>query len=274
MLWTLIAAAGVAALAMVALTLLVWWKQESILFQPPAPPFPQVSRVTATRVDYAASDGQPLYGYLVGDRERARGVLVAFHGNADLAGWLVPWAAEVARRTGWLVLAAEYRGYGGLDGAPSYQGSRLDARAAYAVARDSLGFAPDRIAIFGHSLGSAVATELAAEVKGRPRALLLQSPFSSARAMARVIVWRPVLVMWRVISRIHFDTERRVRDLPIPLWVAHGDRDLIIPVRMGRAVFAAAHTPGELLIVSGAGHNDVEERGGDAYWRWVEGALK
>jgi fermentation-respiration switch protein FrsA (DUF1100 family) len=267
-LWTLFAAATVALLVATTLVVLVWWKQESITFQPPGPPYP---RVTARRVDYAAADGQPLYGYVVGDRERARGLLLAFHGNADLAGWQIPWAEEVARRTGWLVLAAEYRGYGGLAGRPTYEGSRLDARAAYAVARDSLGFAPEQIAIFGHSLGSAVATELASEV--RPRVLLLQSPFSSARAMARVIVWRPVLLAWSMISRIHFDTRHRVAELDTPVWVAHGDRDFVIPVRMGREVFGAARTPGELLIVRGAGHNDVGESGGTAYWRWMERAL-
>ena len=270
-LWTLLSAAAIGLLVLVGLVLLLWWKQESITWQPPRPPFPHV---TARRVDYTASDGQPLYAYVVGGRDAAaaRGpLLLVFHGNADLAGWQIPWAEQVARRTGWTVLAAEYRGYGGLSGAPTYEGSQRDARAAYAFARDSLGVPADQIAIFGHSLGSAVATELAAEVK--PRALILQSPFTSARAMARVIVWRPVLLMWRVISRIHFDTERRVRTLETPLWVAHGDRDLIIPTRMGRAVFAAARNPRRLLIVRGAGHNDVEDVGGAEYWAWLGEAL-
>ena len=57
------------------------------------------------------------------------------------------------------------------------------------------------------------------------------------------------------------------------MWVAHGDRDLVIPVRMGREVFAAARHPGELLIVPGAGHNDVAEVGGEAYWGWLTRAL-
>ena len=270
-LWTLIAAASTAVLAVAAVVLLVWWKQESITFQPPRPPYPLVA---SRRVDYTAADGQPLYAYVVGepDRERARGVLIAFHGNADLAGWFVPWAEEAARRTGWLVLVPEYRGYGGLGGSPTYEGSRLDARAAYAVARDSLGYAPERIALFGHSLGSAIATELASEV--RPHVLLLQSPFSSARAMARVIIWRPVMLMWRVISRIHFDTARLVAEMPVPVWVAHGDRDFVIPVRMGRDVFRAARAPGQLLIVRGAGHNDVDDVGGEEYWRWMEQGLE
>jgi pimeloyl-ACP methyl ester carboxylesterase len=72
---------------------------------------------------------------------------------------------------------------------------------------------------------------------------------------------------------VHFDTEERVRTLAAPVHVAHGDRDLLIPLRMGRAVHAAARTKGELLVVPHAGHNDVDDVGGEAYWRWLEHAL-
>ena len=57
------------------------------------------------------------------------------------------------------------------------------------------------------------------------------------------------------------------------MWVSHGTRDLIIPSRMGQRVYAAAAHKGELLLVPGAGHNDVPEAGGDAYWRWLARAL-
>jgi len=267
----LVIAALLAAL-FVVLAGLVWWRQERIVFQPPRPPV-AVERDTL-RVAYQAADGQPLFGYLVlppaGSDSAPRRVLIAFHGNADLAVWQLPWAAEVARRTGWAVLCAEYRGYAGLSGTPSYEGSKLDARAAYAYVRDTLGVDPSRVAIFGHSLGSAIAAELAADV--RPAALLLQSPFTSARAMARIVVAPPVAALWRVISRVHYDTESCVRTLEAPVHVAHGDRDFIIPVRMGRAVHAAARVPGRLFIARGAGHNDVGAAG-EAYWRWIEEAL-
>jgi pimeloyl-ACP methyl ester carboxylesterase len=81
------------------------------------------------------------------------------------------------------------------------------------------------MAFFGHSLGSAVATELA-EIHP-PAALLLQSPFSSARAMARLIVTLPVALVWKSISRIHFDTRVAVATLDVPVSVVHGRRDRI-----------------------------------------------
>jgi pimeloyl-ACP methyl ester carboxylesterase len=265
---TLAAAAG----AVVALGL-VWAVQERVLFQPSGPPWPAGDG--ARRVDYRADDGAPLFAYVVDEARgtapaAARGALVAFHGNADLAGWLVPWARELSRRTGRLVVLAEYRGYAGLPGPPRVEGVRRDARAALRLTTETLGVPPARVALYGHSLGSAVATELAAEAGAST--LLLESPFTSARAMARLAA-RPIAAAWPLVGRIPYDTEARVRALDAPVWVAHGERDVIVPVAMGRAVHAAARRPGELLLVPDAGHNDVWDVAGERYWAWVERAL-
>lgn len=260
----------VAGAAVVALLVLAWRFQERIVFQPQPPPYPPADG--ARIVSYTAEDGQPLRAYLVGDGSADGDCVLGFHGNADLAVRQVGWARELARRTGALVVMAEYRGYGGLPGAPSYTGSQRDARAAYAFARDTLGCATERMVLFGHSLGSAVAVELAADV--HPRALILQSPFTSARDMARRFLAGPLLLVWSWVTRVHFDTVARVRALDVPVWVVHGTRDMIVPARMGDAVFAAARRQGELLHVPGAGHNDVPHVGGEAYWRWLARAVR
>jgi pimeloyl-ACP methyl ester carboxylesterase len=280
----LLVVAAIAAVGFAALVGLVWWAQERIVFQPPGSfaPWAGADDHVTRRVDYRAADGQPLFAFVVRPRRTAdpeqrgpspvpRGVVIVFHGNADLASSWIGWGGEVAERTGLTVVAAEYRGYGGLPGTPTYEGSKLDARAAYAFVRDSLGARPEHVFIYGHSLGSAIGAELAAEV--RPRALLLESPLTSARAMARIVVARPVVALWRVIARVHYDTEARVRALDAPVHVAHGERDAVIPVHMGRAVHAAARVKGGLLIVRGAGHNDVQHAAGGDYWRWLGGAL-
>lgn len=249
--------------------LLLWWSQERILFQPPrlleAPP-------ESGRVSYEAIDGQRLAGFVVGDPRSASGVLLCFHGNADLAMWQLDWARLVQRYTGYAVFLAEYRGYMSLGGSPTYSTTRLDARAAYDHLRIGLGIDRTRVAYFGHSLGSAVAAELA-EVHP-PAALILQSPFSSARAMARLIVTLPVVLVWRAISRIQFDTLKVVSELDVPVSVVHGRRDRIIPFRMGVEVYEAAKRKGKLLLVEGAGHNDVVEIGGEEYWNWFTESLK
>jgi fermentation-respiration switch protein FrsA (DUF1100 family) len=261
-----------AAVVIVALVLgalaLVWRKQERILFQPPR--LVDVPPVTG-RVSYEAVDGQPLAGFLIGDPQNAPGVLICFHGNADLAIWQLDWARAVEHRTGYAVFLAEYRGYMSLGGSPTYASTKLDSRAAYDHVRVGFGVDRQRVAFFGHSLGSAVATELA-EIHP-PSALLLQAPFSSARAMARLIVSPPVVLVWRAISRIHFDTEQTVAALDVPVSVAHGKQDRIVPFRMGISVFEAAKKKGQLLVVDGAGHNDVADLGGEEYWEWMRSAL-
>jgi len=248
----------------------IWLLQERIAFQPPGPPFPEA--VETTRVSYQAKDGQPLVAYVVGDPDSARGLLLSFHGNADLAVHAIDWAEEVNRATGFAVMLTEYRGYMNLGGRPSYTSSQLDSEAAYAFARDELKIPPERIAFYGHSLGSAIATELA--MRHRPLALLLESPFTSARAMSRIIGWGAVHMVWDAIARFHFDTVTQVASIDAPVWVAHGIRDRLIPVRMGKEVFAAAKVKGELLLVSDASHNDVRLAGGPDYWHWMASALK
>ena len=252
----------------VVMLVAAWRMQERIVWQPPR--LAQYPGADTRRLDYASDDGQPLLAFLVGDPAHAPGVLIAYHGNADLAAWVVPWASEVERATGWAVLVPEYRGYGGLGGSPDYVSSQRDARATYRFARQELDVDSARIALYGHSLGSAIATELA--VEHAPSVLILEAPFTSAREMARGPL-APVALLWGVIARVHFDTRAKVAELSVPTWVVHGERDGVVPVRMGRAVHAAARLPGELLIVRGAGHNDVSDVAGDGYWSWLRRAL-
>ena len=278
---SLLVIAGLLLCIYAGLLLMLWARQERIVFQPPGPPYDEAK---AERVEYAASDGQQLFAYVVSSGEsREQGTegvrgdsalqprpvtLLVFHGNAEIAAWSLPWAQEVARRTGAVVVLAEYRGYAGLTGLPTYSSSKLDARAAYQYARDALGAAPERTVIYGHSLGSAIGVELAAEIK--PRSLLLEAPFTSARAMAARLGVPGVLPLWRAISRVHYDTRTRVAELETPVSVVHGDRDMVTPVHMGREVFQAARRKGDLLVLEGVGHNDVVETGGERYWEWLQ----
>jgi uncharacterized protein len=252
---------------------LLWARQEHIVFQPPAVLRGQRFDVAhgVRHVSYRAEDDVELFGYLVGDETRAQRLLIAFHGNADLAHNLIAWAATANRMASVAVLLPELRGYAGLSGRPTYLAAARDARAAARFVTEVLQVPPSRIACFGHSLGSAIATELAAEQ--HPTALLLQSPFSSARAMARRMALPGLTLFWPLVSRVHYDTIARVATLPVPVSVAHGLRDLIVPAQMGREIYDAAAIKGELLLVPGAGHNDVAERAPEQYWRWFQSAL-
>ncbi len=257
----------VAALLTLYFTLLVllWHFQERIVFQPPrvSEADQSATPAAARQVRYQAADGADLFAWVVGEAASAETVVLAFHGNAELARSFVSWAEMVAQDSNACVVLAEYRGYDGLDGPPTYLGSSLDALAALAYVRDELQAPASRTVYFGRSLGTAVAAELAAKVM--PRALVLEAPFTSARQLSRRYLVPDISAIWRLISRVRFDTAARVESLDAPVWVAHGDRDVVIPVRMGRAVFNVARRQGELLVVSGAGHNDLVERGGDVF---------
>lgn len=271
---TLVGLAVAAALVWVLFsTVWLWRNQERVVFQPPA--VDADAPAPARRVEFAAADGQPIFGYLVtptAESREPRTVVIAFHGNADLAAWLVPWAQELATRAGASVLLPEYRGYAGIPGNPTYESAAADARGALQFVRDAL--RPRHVVLFGHSLGTAVAADIAAVMSpDGPSALVLQSPFTSAREMAARMLVPPIPWLWRRISRVHYDTRALVARLDAPVWVAHGSRDVVIPVRMGRQVFVAARRPAQLLIVEGAGHNDVPDVGGERYWQWLVSAV-
>jgi len=215
----------IAAAVYVLVVALLWLNQERIVFQPPSIPGVALERLRAERVrhvPYRADDGTELFAFIVGEPDRADQLLIAFHGNADLARLLIPWAQTASTVANVAVLLPELRGYDGLAGRPTYTDAARDARAAREFVRNELRISDTHVAYFGHSLGSAIAVELAAECL--PTALLLQSPFSSARAMARRMAVPGLSIFWPIVSRVHYDSESRVRQLATPVSVAHGDR--------------------------------------------------
>ncbi|HXY30702.1 MAG TPA: alpha/beta fold hydrolase [Gemmatimonadaceae bacterium] len=275
----LIGVLGTVAAALLLLLVALWRWQERLVFQPPREHAPLPHRDVVARLEGHGHDGQALLALVVRarpeiERARERPLVLAFHGNADLAVWRLPWAEELRSRAGVTVVLAEYRGYGGLPGEPSVAGVRRDAAAIAGALRTSAASSAAKIILYGHSLGSAVATELAAELgPACVDALILEAPFTSARDMARVVA--PSLSwLWRSISRVPYDTADLVARLDLPVWVTHGERDWVVPLRMGRAVHRAARRPGALLVVPQAGHNDVAEVGGESYWSWLMAAVR
>jgi pimeloyl-ACP methyl ester carboxylesterase len=247
---------------------LLWRFQERIVFQPPTKPEAEDS--TSTLV-YNSADGVRLVAYVVEPDKPTGPIVLAFHGNAEISRWSIPWARELSRRLGATVVVPEFRGYDGLAGTPTYGGVALDAAAALSATVERFHRPSSDLVYYGHSLGTAIATELASTHP--PRALLLESPFTSAREMARRMRLFGLGWFWSAISRVHYETAERVTKLDVPVSVAHGDEDVIIPVTMGRAVYDAARRKGGWLLVRDAGHNDVAIVGGDSYWRWIQAAI-
>ena len=262
--------AGIVIAVYVGVLLLMWNFQERIVFQPPASPD---SPYTATRtLSYRSSDGIALVAHVVEPARPGGPIVLAFHGNAMISRWMIPWAQDLSRRFDATVILPEYRGYDGLAGVPTYEGAGRDAQAALAAVRDHYRVEPADLFFYGHSLGTAIAVELASDHP--PRALILESPFTSAQDMTGRWPIVGLGFFWGAISRVHYDTRRRVAGMTAPVHVAHGERDIVVPARMGREVHTAARRPGQLLMLPEAGHNDVAPVGGEAYWRWIRGALE
>lgn len=248
----------------------LWLLQERIVFQPPARP--ESADTASSTMTYTSSDGVRLIAHVVEPAQPGGPVIIAFHGNAMISRWMIPWAREVSRHFKATVVLPEYRGYDGLAGKPTYAGAGLDAAAALAATSERFHVEPGKMVYYGHSLGTAVATELASATP--PRALLLEAPFSSARDMAGRMPVVGLRLFWRAISRVHYETIDRVAKLDVPVHVVHGERDMIIPVGMGHAVYEAARRKGGLLILPEADHNDVPIAGGADYWRWFAEAVR
>ena len=202
-----------------------------------------------TVVDYRTEDGLALQGWHSAARA-GRPTLVYFHGNAGHLGDRV-FLVRPYVEAGYGVLLAGYRGYGGNPGSPSEEGFYADGRAALAWLAGT-GVPPDRTVLFGESLGTGVAVEMAVEhpVAG----LILQSPFTSVVEVGQdKAPWLPV----SLLMTHRFDSLSRIERISAPLLLIHGEADRVIPVRFGRRLFAAAPEPKTAHFIPGAGHNDL-----------------
>ena len=175
-------------------------------------------------------------------------LVVLFHGN----GGTIEIRAAKARAyidAGFGVLLVEYRGYGGNPGSPSEAGLNADGRAALAFAA-AQGAPSTRWILIGESLGTGVAVQMA--VENHISALVLEAPYTSVADVAQSdFPWFPV--WWLVRDR--FDSADKIARIGVPLFIVQGERDEVIPVQFGKALFAAAVEPKEALWLPDAGHD-------------------
>lgn len=207
----------------------------------------------AETVRVETADGLSLTGWWL-EAAEDRPVLLYFQGNGgNIAGRAGK--AEIMRAEGYSVLLAGYRGYGGNPGRPSETGLIADAH-AWLDHLLSRGVPPGRIVLYGESLGSGVATALAAERE--VGAMVLEAPFTSVRAIAEEQYWY-VPVRW--LLRDPFDSLARIPSVRVPVLILHGDADTLIPLVHGERLFEAAKEPKRLVVVDGATHTTLVEIG-------------
>ncbi|MDZ7702880.1 MAG: alpha/beta hydrolase [Trueperaceae bacterium] len=171
--------------------------------------------------------------------------LIYFHGNGQNISQYLPLTTRL-QKLGLNVLSPDYRGYGQSEGTPSEQGLYLDALAAYQHLRDK-GVAPEDIVLYGFSLGTGVAVDLAARVE--VGAVVLEAPYTSlpevARALYRIV---PTSLM-----RNRFDSADKIARVDAPILFIHAQDDQTVPYSQGRRLFELAAEPKRFVDIDG-GH--------------------
>jgi uncharacterized protein len=181
-----------------------------------------------------------------------QGAILYFHGNG---GNLSGYSGRIKRlQQGPLhqaVLIVDYPGYGRSEGRPSEVGCYAAADAAYDWLTGEQGVPPQRVLIYGESLGGGVAVELAA--RRDHRALVLEKTFTSMPDMAaHLFPWLPA----RWLVRNHFDNLSRIGQCRRPVFIAHGTADGTVPFVQGQRLFAAANEPKQFLQMEGYNHRN------------------
>jgi hypothetical protein len=260
------------ALGYALVVLLAWLLQERLAFPAPRAAVPDPRRLgiaNGERIELVAHDGTKLAGWYLapdgGATERRPGLLW-FYGNAENVAALGPLLRDF-QPPGTALLVVDYPGYGGSAGRSTEAGLYEAADAAYAALARRPEVDARRIYVYGRSLGSAVATHTA--VRHPVAGLILESPFTSARAMARHLYrFLPPLHL-----RLALDNLAHIRRVHCPVLVFHGTADRLVPTAMGMQVAAAAAGPVEVVLIQGAGHNDTYALGGrdyrDKVWAFV-----
>lgn len=239
--------------------------ERAVTFHPERSPYGGAWRLPARGEDvwFKGADGARLHGWFVRAAEQpATATVVYFHGNGGNLSY-VDWLAGSLSERGFDVLLFDYRGYGRSEGeATDERGIYRDADAAYDYLTGARGASADKLILYGQSLGTTAATDLAA--RRQVGALVLESGLSSASDMAATILpWLPRGAHRFAVNR--FDSVGKLARVTRPVLVAHGEADEIIPVAQGRKLYEAAREPKRLIIVPGAGHNNLVAVGGDEY---------
>lgn len=180
-----------------------------------------------------------------------RGLVFFLHGNSgNLATWTT--RIEFYRRINYDLFMLDYRGFGKSRGRIDSEAQlHADVRAAWD--RIAPAYAGKPVVIYGRSLGAGLATRLARDV--HPALLVLVTPYTSLADLARIHY--PLAPLW--LLKYPLRSDALIGEVASPVLLLHGDRDALTPLSQARQLLALARSPAQLLVVNGAGHNDIHE---------------
>ncbi|MBD2356661.1 alpha/beta fold hydrolase [Tolypothrix sp. FACHB-123] len=208
-----------------------------------------------------------IHGWWIAGKHPHTNVLLYLHGNGINIGANLNHAYRLYQ-LGFSVLLIDYRGYGRSGGAfPNENKVYQDAATAWNYLVQHLKISPKDIFIYGHSLGGAIAIDLAVK---QPDAagLIVESSFTSIR---EVITHRNLFGIFPVdlILTQRFESVKKVPNLRVPVLFIHGTADSTVPSFMSQELYAIAPEPKNLILLPGGGHNNVADLAGVQYLQWV-----
>ncbi|UNU25131.1 alpha/beta hydrolase [Microcoleus vaginatus] len=239
-----------------------WWIPASE--NPPSPPLARDGARNGESFLATAQSDKRAIAAVPALNQGLGGVVLYLHGNASNVGANVEHAYRF-HRLGLSVFVMDYRGYGKSQGDfPSESQVYEDAQLAWDYLVKQRGINPNQIYLYGHSLGGAIAIDLAVRHPGAA-GLIVEGSFTSTRAM--VEFQKGLFWMFPIdfLLTQRFDSLSKVDRLQMPVLFIHGTADHVVPVEMSKKLFEAAPEPKKLYIVPDGGHTNVAQIGGAEY---------
>jgi uncharacterized protein len=219
-------------------------------------------------VPLATGKVEHIHGWWITAKQPNAKVLLYLHGNGVNIGANIAHANRF-HQLGFSVLLIDYRGYGRSEGSfPNEMRVYQDAVTAWNYLVQQQKIPPNQIFIYGHSLGGAVAIDLALK-HSEAAGLIVESSFTSIRDL---VAYQNLFWMFPVdlILTQRFESIKKLPKLKMPVLFIHGTEDLTVPSFMSQKLYDAAPEPKKLFLVPGADHNDTAVVAGWQYLQWIE----
>lgn len=232
-------------------------EQERLLFVPTTTPA-DISKAPSSVevITVPTEDGLELSAWWQPPPSEEADIIIFFHGNAgNLEDRLdkLPYLID----KGYGVLLAEYRGYGGNEGIPSEENLYIDARAHLDWLMDTKDIGPERFVIYGESLGSGVATQMATEYDAK--ALVLDVPFNNVPEVGKY--YYPYIIGMDLMVRNKFANDQKIADIDMPVFIGTAGLDTVVPNSLGKKLFDLAREPKKHVNYPEATHIVLPEHG-------------
>lgn len=249
----------------VLLSIAVYFLQDLFIFKPEKlhPDFKFQYDIPFREVNFDVEEGVRING-LHFYREDPKGLILYFHGNTrSIKGW-----AKYAKdfyRYNYDVVLVDYRGFGKSTGKRSEEEMLDDMQFVYSALAKQ--YSEDHLIVYGRSLGSGFAAKLASD--NHPRYLILDAPYYNFRKVIERFL--PILPV-RLVLRYHLRTDKWIQKVNCPVYIIHGTKDWLIPIRHSEALQKINPRKITLIHIHGGGHNNLPKF--DEYHNFVRDILK